>query len=479
MLGVNYQKLVALFFDFSLVIIFFGAGPGPQPSSAPLSSGTVDFQKDGVDSRVVSDSEFIKAGHRDYFLRANETITIQMDYILKKSNFLSDPNSPEPQRRALLGGFCHQLNPKIPEDNEEELETCVDRWQRVNQFWLLKARGALGKNQGAVGQLGGVTCEGGNCTAHSSKNGVQAGVGLKKNSVQVPEFPKYGQAPALLKAQQLATKAADSQWKKFYDVHDISQMGSWADLQIQQFRPSRDDFVKFKTVPVNPDQPAAGNIEVPLMKADGSLEYDDIAYKMALAYFKQHFMDDTNATATSGDGRVVKKNADNKKQMIQDFSASPKDPNKSVSRQLYDAAHDEFVQDSNRAVLGQSSTVSYPGTVARGGPNAQASGTPHAEPLNGNLDHLYQLSTSTSNNSGASGQGSRADLSPTKYFSVSTSYHGSQITFAPPTPGTPPSPTPSSGHSFPGTLGAPNSSPPQNLNGVTDNLMLDFNEDIN
>jgi hypothetical protein len=441
----------ALFLSIILAISTWGTGPGVQPSSAPFSSGAIKYrdpnvpesQEEGyIDPRVQNDNEFEHCDNECMYHQANENISLQLEFILKKLQLLEelqkkidDKNSDMDEKNEakasmldLLGSFCRFKNKETvdPETNKsvkaESGPECFQRWKKVNEFWILKARTALGKNNSSAAQFngGGVVCQGDDCKmAPSNATAVQRG-SISNTQPNSPEGPggstsvpqKFGQGAYFMKAQELAKQKGSSL------LGNVKDSRGWEDFITTQMEPQHDDFIKFKTIQRDPNNPSMGTLEVPVLGPDGKPAYDDQAYEKAHKAWAQVFKAEKVLSETTKDGFPVAGSLQTQR-FKEEFKKDPKATDKSLQRQIYDQVRDEYVDWINNEQK-KKATQSQNQQQKTVTPQPNAAPTP-GEVYYGDKNIEYKK-RETVQEGGFSVEHSNS------YWS---SYHASQITFTP------------------------------------------------
>ncbi|MEO5971351.1 MAG: hypothetical protein ABIQ95_15605 [Bdellovibrionia bacterium] len=232
---------------------------------APYAAGT-DYKGPASSSALV-DPNYEKCGLDCHYQKANENISLQANYILKKIEFLGYPSiyASDEAKIELLGSFYK---------SGEDLDECIARYVRMNRFWFVKVRSALGKNEESYSELhcvkmspDGKTCleEGG--VASSYELPISDGPGLVKN--QVPEKAKMAQATYFSNYDQLRQQPDSAQLASVQD-------GVLNSTTAKNYKPDKNDFIRFKKIA----KPSGGVIEVP---ETGQNRYDEPAYQRAMA----------------------------------------------------------------------------------------------------------------------------------------------------------------------------------------------------
>jgi hypothetical protein len=332
---------------------------GVQPGSgnfspfipAPFAAGATPVNSSNI-SMAETDPNYVRCGPACLYNKSNENISLRIEHLKKKLEFLNDPNVTSSQKRSVLGGFCAEVA-----GMKEDIDDCLDRYKKVQALWFIKARGALGINNGNIHKL---SC------AQSDQNGncliSQAPVVPKTQQSVEQEAKKMAQVPYFIKSLDMAKQAMQSN-AFLSNVRDTEEWedsitGSIAEIGGRSFEPSKDDFVKFKLIDRDPSNPGAGQIEVPSYRPDGSLDYDEMAYNRAHQAWNTVFKE---AVKVSTLGRDMSKVAQQEKaKFLQDFSADSQGP-KSDSRAIYDNARGEYVEFINQA-FSPSSQVTFPGS---------------------------------------------------------------------------------------------------------------------
>jgi hypothetical protein len=329
--------------------------PGPVSSAAPFAVGVSNIKKmnpDEVMANSLLDPNFTKCGQDCIYQKGNEVISQQLDYMIGKKDFLERPSTTPKQKREVLGGFCPKKtaqanppnsNPQLDEngqpildedkdqddddEDEEEVKQCVDRYKQIVAFWLLKTRGALGKNHKSIADLSCVKWENGACTAR---------VTSPVAHIQVDELEnkKADHSTYYTKAKDLAMLREQIQ---FVPIDNKT----WENTFVNALKPSKDDFVKFKKIPRDPDNPSAGDLQVPVYKPDGSLEYDEAAYQRAKASWGRLNGEVSSMIQGHQVNDIMKQN---REKFIRDFKFEGRKEQKSEERKNFDFERGARVQ---------------------------------------------------------------------------------------------------------------------------------------
>lgn len=201
---------------------FTGAQLTPSRPDSPSGS---KLQFDGANQKkVVQDPFFASCGHGCLYQRANENITVQIDYMERKQVFLEqrlDANHSVANKLTLLGSFCQ---PSERANGLEGLSTCQARYNDYFDLWLIKAKSALAQNE-----LNASALESGNAAVNEGPTAE------RETQSPAPSLPY------LLRPTQLAELAA------VQDIHPDTP--SWVEgasaKEPSQLEPRREDFYQF------------------------------------------------------------------------------------------------------------------------------------------------------------------------------------------------------------------------------------------
>jgi hypothetical protein len=216
------------------------------------------------------DPNYDACGQDCLYNKANENITIQMQYILQKYAALEDASLDEQIKMKLLGSFCGKANGQGSSD--ESFKDCKDRYIKVNKFWILKARGSVGSNEGAIAKL---RCNqfgaNGECLSNllgatTIEPGHDPSIAQKQLQLQYTHISKSG---------DLGLESRNQAGAGLQGVRDNAQ---WENDAYASLEPKQEDFVKFRKIP---DPGNAGQqLEIPVMNGN-KLVYDKEAYQAA------------------------------------------------------------------------------------------------------------------------------------------------------------------------------------------------------
>lgn len=299
----------------------------------------------------IDDSRYARCGLDCVYNKANENISLQLAYMEKKIDFLYQSNVSLAEKRKLLGGFCPIT---------EEVSSCLDRYEKIQEFWRVKVRSALAKNSKSALDL--------NCLVYDSKGmcviqGAKPVEMILSEKEQQKEMNKLDQVPTFLKAPELLKKFETSNQgydSKLETVDSTISNNDWDGFLTQNYAPSLDDFIRFKTVFKDSDHPELGTTSIPMIGPDGKLVYDQEAYQKA-----RRLWDTLHQEALAvfkGNVNLPQAVQQEKNQFLKEFG-SQSGGVKSDRNQIYDNARGMLIDAANQDFGGSSSnSVNFPGT---------------------------------------------------------------------------------------------------------------------
>ncbi|MFZ9595042.1 MAG: hypothetical protein ACO3A2_03090 [Bdellovibrionia bacterium] len=335
-----------------------------RPAAPPVSSGVLPQAPDSGSSLnhpVLSvDPQYERCGPECYYQRANENIALQGDYIRKKMDFLL--LSPDQgSKRSLLGSFCGPT---------EDTDDCAERYIRLNQLWYPRLRRALQKNHESINQLVCAQFSEDRTQCLRLVEGPKSITSDRSVPIEVGSpSAKWAQSSYFMKYDELRDKAgrmlsAPQQANSLDQVQD----GVMAE-QFGIYKPDINDFIRFKKIPKDPNDPSKGSFEVP---ESGPNRYDRVAYEKALAYYDKHFGSDRKKDHAPNDLTETllsqKQGKTRQTELMKVKEDESKDPKKiSVERILYNQARGEKVDAFNQYISNQNAfnstttTATFPG----------------------------------------------------------------------------------------------------------------------
>lgn len=296
--------------------------------------------------------------------RANDVVSITVDYLRQMTESLDTAAGDDGEKLKILEPFCLKA---LPNGNAESIQTCEKRFRWYAGSVLARAKLAIATNNEASAELkDSHKTQGVGQEILPQKNG-SAAPGSKPPTV-LPFVPRYGSIQADRAARDVGAGSADLE--KYLASPEFE-----AEIKrTLQPKPSRDDFVNMIK--------RGDDTLVPKRKADGSLDYDDRAFKDA--------MDEYNASMGSSqqelglisniENQVVQEKRDVLRQEVHRFAdpaaSQPKDPasRDAMLKRRYDQAHDSAVQaindrlaDKGNRAAGRTSTQAQVGATGKPG----------------------------------------------------------------------------------------------------------------
>ena len=322
---------------FTLFLFLQNAEGGVIQDPVPVSSGIEAISTSDPRAQVFGDPNYKEGGHGMYYRKGNQNITLQIDYVSRKIDFLRDPTNEPRKKFELLGGFCG-AKPQIID--KKSLQSCIDDYVQVMKFWELKALGSIGKNNDAQVRL--------QCLDFDS-SGVCVSSSEGKHFL-LPESSKESakreQAPAFATAKQLATFAESSPLSRVSDTGNVE----WEKRMFEALAPSEEDFNQFQKVAMNGavldvsqrlatpkhgDSPALKRLDFDREELESAkLEWEKLKNRLQKKFPK---------------GEPLPSVAEVRRKFIEDFKQDVSPENRSVGRYLYDQARGENVDYTNES----------------------------------------------------------------------------------------------------------------------------------
>ncbi|MBC7386639.1 MAG: hypothetical protein H7301_10835 [Cryobacterium sp.] len=139
-------------FLFAVIVTFYSAVAPVWAEESQISRSTsvgesqLPFKKPAPLSSADLPGE-VACGLSCRYSRANENLTLQAVYLLKKIKLidLSIQTGKEGAARTALGGFCANAS--------EEVESCFKRYKDFQRVGLLEIRQAIGRNEDSIARL--------------------------------------------------------------------------------------------------------------------------------------------------------------------------------------------------------------------------------------------------------------------------------------------------------------------------------------
>jgi hypothetical protein len=225
-------RVLTKFVVFGGLLFFKAPGFVCAQEQVPVSSGVGFLPKGDARTQIYGDPNFKEGGQSLFHRKANQNLTLQIDYVEKKIEFLRRPvDSIEPNRSnglrekfRLMNGFCGPVPTSGPvgPDPEDELDQCIKQYAYLMEFWKMKALSSIGENNDSRVKL---QCSSiapdGSCL--SAGDGVVVGVPSEsdenKKREQNPAFATAGQLAAFAKGINRLEDTANQDWEKqMFDV---------------------------------------------------------------------------------------------------------------------------------------------------------------------------------------------------------------------------------------------------------------------
>lgn len=332
----------------SILLFFFTLlFPYSSLAGAPYASGSVPVTSNNK-SRAMIDPEYEKCGQDCIYSKANENISLQADFIIKKIMYIQiEPDSDK--KKKILGNFC---------SSTEDGDDCANRYVAMHRFWFMKVRSSLGKNEKNRANLGCTRFDvQGNCLVDTQAKAVEMGQSLPgSNQINTP--PKYTQVAHFSTFQDLQKQAQiDAFQKHGQAMNSLMQVSSsasddaWVNETYNDYKPNRDDFIKFKEIFKDPNHPELGTQQIPMTNAMGNPLYDEAAYQRALNAWGNNPNDPTHESLLTDlnqmKGKISEKKIQNENEFISE-QAPPSQGPKSVDHFIYDQVRGKSVDQINQ-----------------------------------------------------------------------------------------------------------------------------------
>ncbi len=310
----------------------------------PVSSGVSFLPKDDQRAKIYGDPNFKEGGQSLFHGKANQNLTLQIDYIEQKIAFLQSPVDSQVANRSsilrekfkLTNGFCGPMPPPglIDSDTEEDLDQCIRQYAVLMEFWKMKAHSSIGENNDSRVKL---QCSSiapdGACV--SAADGVVFGVPSESG-----EGKKREQNPAFATAAQLA---AFAKAKEIYRLEDTANQ-DWERKMFDVLAPTPAEFKNYQSVVM-----AGSLIETSRGRAKSGptsgVQHDAARLQAAQKLWNKLRL--RLAQRFQGQAAPPMSGAVIRKEFIQEFEAQVAPNQRSISRWIYDQARGENVDYTN------------------------------------------------------------------------------------------------------------------------------------
>lgn len=339
-------------------------GKVTAPYAAGTTTGAQPNPNQPITGEAVLDPNYDYCDQACHHRKARENITLQVLYLKNKESFLeSQPANPDDdaqvealdkQKRELLKGFCGKAplptptpdpaankNPtKSPtpslqplSQDDESTEECVARYKRVNEFWYMKAKSALANSEKAELML--------KCSKYD-----QAGNCLNEEGTAVQRFSNPSD-PSAYRAEQMKmdqtpyfVKSGDM--GKLHQAYGLSNVkdqtnSEWGTEYFNNFKPDKNDFIKFKKDPRDPSK------RILDLDENGNPKIDEQAYQKALTAWSGSLRNDLNVTVSESGKTISQRRKEGDKKFETEFNG-PSTGNKSLARQIYDDSRGDYIR---------------------------------------------------------------------------------------------------------------------------------------
>jgi hypothetical protein len=299
-------------------------------SYVPVASGVQALSPGDPRGQIYGDPNFRQVDLSDFHEKANENITLQIDYINQKVDFLRDPAKDPRQKVKLLGGFCGDANSSNL-INEQDLKACINDYSDLMDFWKLKAFSNIGLNNRDRGKI---LCKSfavdGSCIASLD-------VVIAREEGSDPDQNKKAQIPAFATAKQLAD------FSKIQTLVKATDEVDWREDMFKALEPQQGDFRFYDTRVLD-----GGPMKVPMDSSHGSKSYDGVDFRQAqvdwVALYQRIQQEHPKGTKRLSSREL-------RKQLIQEFGADVQPQDRSDSRLIYEGARRINVRYTNANYL--------------------------------------------------------------------------------------------------------------------------------
>lgn len=304
-------KIAFLFFFFNF---FYFAWAG---NSIPYASGAIEITEENKNQALLDDN-YQKCGQNCIYNKANENISLQINFMEKKMSFLLNPKNDETLKRSVLGNFCNISRNEEGSEIKENIYSCINRYKILTDFLNLKIRGSLGKNEEQLFNL------------NSKSNSFQFDEGEKKN----------GQVPYLLNAKELGERM-----KKTRLVEVVKNL--------ENFKPKKEDFIEFDVNPIDSNDPERGSSWTPRLKDKSdpnSIIYNEKAYERSMLEWKKI---ESTIKQINQNPNLDKENNKKREELAEAFSGSNKHNNQAKNEpllQIYNNSRGSYIDVINDTV---------------------------------------------------------------------------------------------------------------------------------
>jgi hypothetical protein len=264
----------------TLAILAFGLSLafslGARAETQPQYSHDINTKNKGTPDPL-RDDRYEKCGQDCLYKKGNENISFEAAYIMEKLDRLEalSKAGEHSQVNANLVGFCLS--------SETDGSGCFDRYKRAQVLKLHRMRAAIIQNQEKAANLNSrlnrkrMTQDGAAppvFTQVFEKGGAKQ---VEGKLAQVPFVPKVKDLREIYGNNENLHRLVGDDYQKW--VSEITP------------KPSPDEFVKFKTIPKDPNDPSSTNVTIVETNPDGSPVIDKKAYARALAIWNDREKD--------------------------------------------------------------------------------------------------------------------------------------------------------------------------------------------
>lgn len=214
-----------------------------------------------------TDSAFRSCGVACTYEKANENLSLEALYILKKLAALKNASDFRTTIQNNLAEFCLSTEPNQKSGQSRE-RACYERYLRVQVGILKRIRTAIVANSDMAGAL--------RTQKVRPEDATVPVVSVEPSDAETPRIPQVPYLPTYedLQEEYRRGRALTS-----------PEYERWAKSVPRE--PARDDFVKFREIPRDPENPEGEKMVIVDSNRDGTPKYDDVAFQAALARYRE------------------------------------------------------------------------------------------------------------------------------------------------------------------------------------------------
>ncbi len=337
-------RVLAKFVGFVGILFFKVSIFVYAQEQVPVSSGVDFLPKGDPRTQIYGDPNFKEGGQSMFHGKANQNLTLQIDYVENKLAFLMSPVDFQAANRSsilrekfkLMNGFCGPIIPPGPVDaaTEDQLDKCIQQYADLMEFWKMKALSSIGKNNDARVKL--------RCSSITPNGACMSAVdefvfGAPSGS---DESRKREQSPAFATAAQLAAFAGA---KGIYRLSDNANQ-DWERQMFDVLAPTPAEFRNYYSVVMDGSLIETSRGRTRSGTRSG-VQYD--ADRLHAAQELWNKLRSRLAQRFKGQAAPPMNSAVIRKEFIREFGAQVAPNQRSISRWIYDQARGENVDYTN------------------------------------------------------------------------------------------------------------------------------------